>query len=181
MKLLLRQNIDKLGRIGEIVSVRPGYARNYLLPHGLAMAPTEANLKAIEADKQAYLKQLAKERADLKARAELLDGKEVTIFARANEEGYLYGSVGPAQIAAELDSEGISIEIENIVLDEPIHMLDKYEVQVRFAEEISANISVWVVPPRDSEQDQPDSDEKTDQPVEDESDPNPSSFQANTD
>jgi large subunit ribosomal protein L9 len=149
MKLLLRQSVDKLGYVGDVVDVKTGYARNYLLPQGLAMEPTEANMKSIEEAKQAYLEQMAKERKELEARAELLNGKEITITAMANEEGHLYGSVGPAQIVAALDSEGFHIEDKNVVLDEQIGTLDKYEVTIRFSEDVSAGISVWVVPPND--------------------------------
>ena len=151
IKVLLRRNIRKLGQIGEVVEVKDGYARNYLIPQGLAMAPTEGNLKAIEAERQAYLAELAKQRAVLEQRAGLLDGKEFTINARANEEGHLYGSVGPAQIAAVVNAEGIIVEAENIVLDEPIRRLDKYEVAVEFDEGVRATVAIWVVPPRESE------------------------------
>ena len=151
IKLLLRRNIAKLGQIGDVVEVKDGYARNYLLPRGLAMAPSEANLKAIEAERQAYLAELAKQRAALEQRAQLLDGKDFTINARANEEGHLYGSVGPAQIAAVVNAEGIIVEPENIVLDEPIRRLDKYEVPVEFDEGVKAMVAVWVVPPREIE------------------------------
>jgi large subunit ribosomal protein L9 len=146
MKVLLKKNISKVGAIGDVVEVRDGYARNYLLPQGLAIEPTEGNLRAIEAEKQAYLAQLARDRAEIQAKANLIRGKEVTIAARANEEGHLYGSIGPAQIVAALAGEGVFVEPENIALDEPIRRLDKYDVPVRFAEGISATIHVWVVP-----------------------------------
>ena len=167
MKLLLRQSVDKLGYVGDVVDVKMGYARNYLLPQGLAMEPTEANMKSIEAAKQAYLEQMAKERKELEARAELLNGKEITITAMANEEGHLYGSVGPAQIVAALDSEGFHVEEKNVILNEQISSLDKYEVTIRFSEDIRAVVGVWVVPPNDS--DNPD---ESEEPVvsEDESD-----------
>ena len=168
MKVLLRQTVDKLGYVGDVVNVRPGYARNYLLPQGLAMEPTEANLKAIEAAKQAYLEQLARQRVELEARAKLLDGKEITIAAMANEEGHLYGSVGPAQIVAALDGEGFSIEAENVMLDEPISRLDKYEVTVRFSEDVSARIGVWVVPPGESDRE---ADDKTETVSQSDSEP----------
>ena len=146
MKVLLKQTISKLGKIGDVVDVKPGYARNYLLPQDLATQPTEANVRAIESAKQAYLEELAKQRSEIEAQAAVVNGKEVTIAARANEEGHLYGSIGPAQIAAALANEGVFIDSEHIVLDAPIRQLDKYELQIRFAEGISAGISVWVVP-----------------------------------
>lgn len=146
MKVLLRRNVGKLGQIGQIVDVRAGYARNYLVPEGLAVAPTEANLKAIDQEKQGYLTELARQKAELEAQAKLLEGKEFTISARANEEGHLYGSIGPAQVAAIVGKGGYAVESEWIVLDEPIRKLDKYEVKVEYAEGVVAKIIVWVVP-----------------------------------
>ena len=149
MKVLLRTNVPRLGSIGDIVDVKPGYARNYLLPHRLAVEPTEANLKAIEVEKQRYLEELARQRAEVEARARLLQGKEITIAVRANPEGHLYGSVGPAQICAALAAENVFIEPEDVPLDEPIHRLDKYDILLRFAKGVTATIHVWVVPVRE--------------------------------
>ncbi|MCK4602233.1 MAG: 50S ribosomal protein L9 [Phycisphaerae bacterium] len=154
MKVLLLKNISKLGKIGDVVEVKTGHARNYLLPQGLATEPTEANLKAIEAEKQRHLEELASQREQFEARAAAVKGKEVTIAARANTEGLLYGSVGPAQIAAALAEEGIFVEAENILMDAPLHRLDRYELQVQFAEDITATVVVWIVPVHDAE-DQP--------------------------
>lgn len=145
MKILLRKNIRKLGRIGELVEVRDGYARNYLLPQRFAVVPTKANLKAVEVEKQRHLEDLARMRGEIEAKAQLLRGREITITAQANEEGHLYGSVGPAQIVAALAAERIFIEPENVVLDDQIRQLDKYDVEVRFTEDIAAVIHVWVL------------------------------------
>lgn len=149
MKVLLKQTVSKLGQIGDVVEVKPGYARNYLLPCGLATEPTQANLRAIEEAKQKYLQELARQRKEIEARAAVLNGKEVTIAARANEEGHLYGSVGPAQVAAALAEEGAFIEPENVVLDEPIRQLDKYDVALRLADDVHATVHVWVVRARE--------------------------------
>jgi large subunit ribosomal protein L9 len=149
MKVLLRRNVPKLGKIGEIVNVRVGYARNYLLPQALAVQPTEANVKAVEAEKERYLQELAAMRTELEAKAEAVRGKEVTIAARANEEGHLYGSVGPAQIVSALAEQGIFLETQNIVLDSPIRRLDKYDVEVLFGEDVKSMIHVWIVPIRE--------------------------------
>lgn len=151
MKVLLQTNVSRLGQIGDIVDVKPGYARNYLLPQGLGVHPTQANLKAIEAAKQRHLEELARQREQIEAQAALIKGKEITMFARANEEGLLYGSIGPAQIAAALAAEGIFVDVKYIDLDEPIRQLDKYDIQVKFAPEVTAMIHVWVVPAHDSE------------------------------
>ena len=146
MKVLLQQTVASLGKIGDVVEVKPGYARNYLLPHGLAVQPTQANLKAIEVAKQAYLEELAKLKTELQAKAAVVDGKMITIPARANEEGHLYGSIGPAQIVAILASENVFIEPEHVQLDEPLRQLDEYEVALRFGEDVTATIQVSVVP-----------------------------------
>ena len=149
MKVLLRRNVLNLGKIGEVVEVKDGYARNFLLPHRLAVTPTEGNLKAVEAEKAEYLKELARQKAQLEAKAAVLAGKEVTINARANEEGHLYGSVGPAQIVAALAAEGLFIDAENVIMSEPIRTLDKHDVRIRFSEEVDTMIHVWVVPIRE--------------------------------
>ncbi len=151
MKVMLKKNIVKLGTIGDVVEVKPGYARNYLLPLGLAVEPTEANTRAIEAEKLRFQEEAAEDREAQEARAAAIRGKEITISARANEEGHLYGSIGPAQIAAALAAEDVFVEPEHIVLDEPIHRLDKYDIMVRFAEDLVAEIHVWVVPTHDGD------------------------------
>ncbi|MCE5278563.1 MAG: 50S ribosomal protein L9 [Planctomycetaceae bacterium] len=151
MKLLLKKNVSNLGTIGEVVDVKTGYARNFLVPRGLAVEPTAANLKAVEADKQRYLEELAKQRQEFEAKAKLVQGKEITISARANEEGHLYGSIGPAQIAEALAAEKAFVDAENIVMAEPIRQLDKYDVTIKFPHDVSATIHVWVVPIRDEE------------------------------
>ncbi len=146
MKVLLRKNILKLGKIGELVEVKAGYARNYLLPQGLAVEPTKANLRAVEIEKERYMAELAARKDEFEAKAAACRGKEITIQARANEEGHLYGSVGPAQIAAALAEQGVIIDVENVVLDSAIRKIDKYDVTISFTDEINATISVWVVP-----------------------------------
>ena len=151
MKVLLKRNVPELGKVGDLVDVKPGYARNYLLPQLMAVAPTEENIRAVEADKAQYLQELARQQEQIEARAAVLQGKEITISVRANEEGQLYGSIGPAQIAAALAEQEFFVEPENIVLDEPIRRLDKYDLEVRFTEGVSATIHVWVVPNRDGQ------------------------------
>ena len=149
MKVLLKQNVRKLGIIGDIVDVKSGYARNYLVPQGLGTAPTEQAIKDVEAAKAAYLAVVAKERAEIKARAKTIDGQKVTISARANDEGQLYGSIGPAQIAHAMEEIGVPIGADEVIMSDTIHQLDKYDVTVELADEISATIAVWVVPIRE--------------------------------
>jgi large subunit ribosomal protein L9 len=146
MKVLLRANVPNLGIIGDVVEVKTGYARNYLIPQRIAIEPTAGNLKRVEAEKQEYLAKLATIKAEIQARAKLVDGKEVTISARANVDGQLYGSVGPAQIVEALAKDGFSIDEDNVTMGEPIRKLDKYEVALSFGQDVKAKISVWVVP-----------------------------------
>jgi len=146
MKVLLRKNVASVGKIGDLVDVKSGYARNYLLPQGLAYQPTAANIKQVEREREKYLAELAHQQAEIVARAALVDGKEVTISARANEEGHLYGSIGPAQIVAALAEQRCFVDADNVVLPEPIRILDKYDVPLKFGEDVTATISVWVVP-----------------------------------
>lgn len=147
MKVLLRRNVRKLGIIGEVVDVKAGYARNYLLPEGLAVAPSAANVKSVEKEKASYLAELAQIKAELQARATLLTGKEFTLVARANEEGNLYGSVGAAQIAAAAALANVAIEPRDIILEEPIRHLGSFPVRVSFDDDIEAAITVIVVSP----------------------------------
>ncbi|MFW6133744.1 MAG: 50S ribosomal protein L9 [Planctomycetota bacterium] len=172
MKVLLRRNIANLGQIGDVVDVKPGYARNYLVPSGHATQPTEANIKAVETEKAAYLARLAEEKAVLEARAAQIDGAEVTIAARANEEGHLYGSVGPAQIVEVLVAEGYQLEPHHVALDAPIRQLDKYDVTIRFEHDVTAEVHVWIVPVHEEETETTGEDEpavgEAEQPGEDE-------------
>lgn len=145
MKLLLTRTVEHLGIVGDVVEVAPGYARNYLLPRRMATAPTESNMRAVaEARRQAEL-ELAKERALLEGLAKRLEGVEVTIRARANEAGVLYGSVGKREIADALGEEGFGIAPDKVVLRDPLRQLDKFEVVIRLAEDLKPEIKVWVV------------------------------------
>ncbi len=151
MKVLLNTNVPKLGMIGDVVEVKPGYARNFLLPYGKAIEPTPLNLKRIEIEKQKHLEELARLRTELEAKATLADGKELTITARANAEGHLYGSIGPAQVAEALAKEGVLIEAKHVDLEKPIQQLDKHDVTLKFGEDVTASIHLWVVPSSDSD------------------------------
>jgi large subunit ribosomal protein L9 len=150
-KLLLRQDVPKLGHVGDVVEVSDGFARNYLVPHRLGVEPTAANLKAIEDEKQRAATQRLEERRAVEARIEALANAEVTISAAANEEGHLYGSVGPREIAAALRDEGYDVEAAHVQLHHPIRQLDSVMVPVVLAEDLTTEVKVWVVRERASE------------------------------
>lgn len=145
MKLLLRKNIGKLGIVGDIVDVAEGYGRNYLLPQGLATAPTDANIRALAEARKAAEAEQAVRRAELAAASERLHSTEVTIRARANEDGVLYGSVGRREIAEALNAEGHEVTPEHVDLKEPIRHLDNVVVPVKLSEDLMAEVKVWVV------------------------------------
>jgi large subunit ribosomal protein L9 len=145
MKLLLCKNISKVGIVGDIVEVAPGYARNYLLPHGLATEPTEANIRALAKVRRIAEQECIRERKQLERLVKRLQDVEVTVRARANEEGVLYGSVGRKEIAAALAEEGHQVAPDQVVISEPIRHLDNVAVEVRFADDLTSTIKVWVV------------------------------------
>ena len=150
-KLLLRTDVPHLGFVGDIVEVKDGYARNYLIPQNLAVEPTPDNIKRIEEEKKIIEAKRAEELKAKKALAERLNGLEITIVANANEQGHLFGSVGPKEIADELLKEGYNIDPENVKLDEHLKLVDKYEVSIELAPEAIATITVWVSPAKQTQ------------------------------
>lgn len=145
MKLLLTKDIARVGIVGDVVDVSPGYARNYLLPQRLATAATAANMRALAEERKRAEERRRQAHEAMARAAERLRDVEVTIAAAANEEGVLYGSVGPREIAAALRDEGHDVETGAIQLHEPIRRLDKVEVVVRFTDDITTEVKVWVV------------------------------------
>jgi large subunit ribosomal protein L9 len=145
MKLLLCKNVESLGIVGDIVNVSAGYARNYLLPHGVATEPTDANVRRLAEARKIAERERAERRDRLEKLAEQIEGVEVTVRAKANEEGVLYGSVGAKEIVAALEDEGHYVLPDQIVLDAPIRHLDNVAVELRLAEGLRCGIKVWVV------------------------------------
>ncbi|AVD71981.1 50S ribosomal protein L9 [Desulfobulbus oralis] len=146
MEIILKETIDTLGREGEIVKVKPGYARNYLFPTGKAVPVTKASLARLEQEKQAIAARLAAQQAEARTLAEKLDGQLVVIPRRAGDENRLFGSVTTADIAEALGTAGLSLDRKVIVLAEPIKVLGEYRVQVRTGYQTTAQLVVQVVP-----------------------------------
>ncbi len=145
MELLLKKNVDKLGRIGDIVKVKEGYARNYLLPNGLATNVTPANLKQIEKEKIKMELQLKEERERLQGVLEKISAASCTIRVKANEEGKLFGSVTPANIAEGLIKEGFPVTKEMVKLDNPVKVCGVYDVTIALNLEMQTKCKVSVV------------------------------------
>lgn len=145
MEVLLRTTIEKLGTLGDVVKVAPGYARNYLLPRGLAIQVNEANLAEIERERKRAMVLEQSRMADLKTKAEGLRNASVTIEGRANDEGHLFGSVNAAQISAALSEKGFPVEDKQVRLDNPIKEIGVYDVPVHLHADVDTTIKVWVV------------------------------------
>lgn len=145
MQLLLVEDVANLGNAGDVVEVKPGYGRNYLLPRGLATQVNEHNLRLLERHKQ-RLEQIRQAKlADLRVLAEQVQRVTVTIEANANEEGHLYGSVGAAEISAALKAMNLGVEPDAIRMEGPIKEAALYAVKVHLAPEIDAEVKVLVL------------------------------------
>jgi large subunit ribosomal protein L9 len=145
MQLVLTEDVPNLGKQGDLVEVKPGYGRNYLVPNGLATVPTDHNLRLLDRYKQRV--QAAREAriADLKVLAEQIQRVTITIDANANEEGHLYGSVGGPEISKALKAENLMVEPEMIKLEGPIKECALYAVKIQLGYEIESEVKVLVV------------------------------------
>ena len=145
-KVLLREDVDDLGARGEIVRVRAGYARNYLLPRNLAVEATTGNVKGIEQERAALLKKEAKERATAEAQSEQMGSLQLEFRRKAGEQGALYGSVTSMDLAEALKERGYEIDRHRIHLREPLKRLGEYSVPVRLHREVTIDLKVKVAP-----------------------------------
>lgn len=150
MKLLLQRNVDKLGKIGDIVNVADGYGRNYLLPQGLGVELTKDNVNRFESMKRRLLAIEQETRDKFMVLAKELEKASCTIIANSSEEGHLYGSVTAKDIAQQYASDGLHVEPKCILLDAPIKELGIYKVQIRLHAEVACEAKVWVVKGDDS-------------------------------
>lgn len=145
--LVLVDDVMHLGRQGDVVEVKPGYARNYLLPNGLATIPTEHNLKMLERYKIKVRQAMEARIADLRMLAEQIQRvPHITIEANANEEGHLYGSVGPAEISKALYGKNLKVDPDMVRMEGPIKECALYEVELTLGYEIGTSVQVMVVP-----------------------------------
>lgn len=145
MQVILTQDVEHLGQAGELVNVRPGYGRNYLLPKGLAVTATERNKKRLEHERLVIAKRVAREQADASSLATRLNGMILQFERRVSDDGRMFGSVTARNISEQLEVAGIDIDHRRINLDEPVKALGKYEVDVRLAAGVIATLKYWVV------------------------------------
>ncbi|HLA14721.1 MAG TPA: 50S ribosomal protein L9 [Gemmatimonadaceae bacterium] len=145
MEVILRQAVEKLGHPGDIVTVSPGYARNYLLPRGFAFEATPGNRKRIERERSRLEQAEEVRRSSAQEQATRLEQVSLTFSARVGDEGKLFGSVTSADIAHQLEAQGFAIEKRQIDLHEPIRALGVYRVPIRLHADVHPEIKVWVI------------------------------------
>ena len=147
IKVILRQDVTDLGATGDVVTVKPGYARNFLLPQGLAFEATSANIKRLDEDKRRSEAKSKKERLEANRRAAQLENVSLTFQANAGEEGKLFGSITSADIADRLNEGDLDFTIDkrDIELDEAIKALGEYDVTIRLHTEVKPQIKIQVV------------------------------------
>jgi len=152
MEVILRQDLDELGLEGDIVNVAKGYARNYLMPKGLALEASPENINSLELQR----KKIEVRRLNAKENAEKvkqqIEEMEITFEHKAGEEGKLYGSVTSMDIASHLESKGIIIDRKKIVLEKPIKELGEFEAKVKIYPEVTGEIKVKIVPEKGKEE-----------------------------
>jgi large subunit ribosomal protein L9 len=145
MQLILREDMDNLGKAGEVVTVKAGYGRNYLLPRGLAVSATEADVKRVAHEKRVIAARNAKLAKDAQAEADRLNQVSVSIAVAVGEEDKLFGSVTARDIVDAYKEKGVAVDVKKLVIADPIKTLGLSEVQVKLAHGVTATLKVWVV------------------------------------
>jgi large subunit ribosomal protein L9 len=144
MEVILREDVEALGRRGDIVKVAIGYGRNYLLPRGLAVPVTEANKAMVVRERKAWVAKMAKEKAEFEALAERIGALRFVAPRRVGENDILYGSVTSADVAEFLATKGIDVDKRRIALDEPVKALGEHELRIKLHPEVSASLKLLV-------------------------------------
>jgi large subunit ribosomal protein L9 len=145
MDVILLKDVEKLGAEGSVVHVRPGYARNYLLPAGLAVAASPEQLKAVEAAKQARQKQAKRLSAEAEELKKKIEARSLTLKLTLGENDQAFGSVSAHDIVEALAKEGLAVEKSAVKLDEPVKALGIFDVPVRLHADVTATLKLWVV------------------------------------
>ena len=146
MEVILLDNIGKLGGLGDKVTVKPGYGRNYLVPYGLAVPATKENVEAFEAQRAELEAQAAERKAEAQARAEQLNDIELSLVSKAGDEGKLFGSIGPRDLADAISSAGIEVAKSEVRMPQgPIRQTGEYDIDLHLHAEVDAVVCVVVV------------------------------------
>ncbi|MFP4084823.1 MAG: 50S ribosomal protein L9 [Desulfonatronovibrio sp.] len=161
MQIILRTDVDNLGRLGEVVKVKPGYGRNYLIPQGMAMPATKANMNIFESEKRKLEAKVQQLRQAAQSLADRLNQTHVVIPVRVGENEKLYGSVTTTHIGDALTEMGLDIDRRKIVLDNPIRSLGDYEIEVKVHPDVECRIKVSVVKHGTQQQKEPEKESVT--------------------
>lgn len=145
LQIILTKDVESLGRAGELVNVKPGYGRNYLLPRGLALLATKSNLAQLEHHRREIAARQAKLQSDYEARAAQLRETEVSIPRKVGAEDKMYGSVSSKDIAEALRAQNINVDRKLIRLPDPIKLVGEHEVEIRFSAEVTVSLKVQVI------------------------------------
>ena len=145
MRLILKEDVAKLGNFGDIVRVKDGYARNYLIPRGMAFEATPKNMKVLERENLMQEARKEKQKQGLIDLADRLKAMSITLPMQVGEDEKIFGSVTPADIAEALSKEGIEIDRRKIELEEPIRKLGIYQVPVALGKDVLSEVKVWIV------------------------------------
>lgn len=145
MQIILTQDIENLGKAGELVQVKPGYGRNYLIPNGLAVSATAGNVRQLEHERTQIARRVEKERSSAQSIADRLNGMTLQFERNVGKDEKLFGSVSNRDIAEQLKKAGIEVDHRKIELDHPVKALGKYEVPVRLGAGVVAQLKYWVV------------------------------------
>lgn len=148
MKVILKESLPNLGESGDVVDVKPGYARNYLLPQGLAYEASQANIARLEAEQRAREERAKRDYLEARRRASQISGQTLVFRAKAGEEGKLFGSVTSADVAERLNTEGgldFEVDKRTVVLDEPLKELGDFQVPVKLHGEVTVEVGVKIV------------------------------------
>ena len=150
-RLLLTENVDNLGIVGEVVRVKTGYARNYLFPRGLATVPTEGAIKRLSQRRAQVEQEMREHRAGLEAILEKLTDHEISMQRSANDQGVLFGGVSQHDIAEALRADGFPVEDRAVRIGEQIKRLDAYEIPIVLANDLKTHVKLWIVSDKPAE------------------------------
>jgi large subunit ribosomal protein L9 len=147
VNVILREDVPKLGEAGDVVSVKPGYARNYLLPQNLAYEATDSAIQRLERERERAEQRARKDYLEARRRASQLEDLQLTFHARAGDESKLFGSIGSADIADRLNEQELDFDVDRkqVDLDEPIKELGVYNVGIQLHREVRPEVKVWVI------------------------------------
>jgi len=145
MQLILREDVENVGKMGDVVNVRDGFGRNYLIPRGLAVAATGRNVHQMEHEKKVIERQDVRRQQDAQAFKAKIEALSLTIAKNTGEDDKVFGAVTNREVAEALHEQGVEMDRKQIILEQPIKALGVYTVEIRLTREVKANLKVWVV------------------------------------